>query len=135
MATKAPLDLHEGSIAKFFVRDRAGAVEKDDALQLVHDSVAGVRGSAEQIAAMFDATMADTSRTESARLIAVKQGVEKIAKAAGERLDRAADKIKAELAAIDRATGAPPPPMDAQSIQIDSDIRRHLASLNETDRG
>lgn len=133
MTTKKPIDLTAKSIAKFFERDRTGAVIPDAALQAVHDAVASVEASADQIASMFDAVMQDSSRTEGQRLIEAKKGVERIANAAGAKLDAAADRIKTELAAIDRATSAPPP-MDAQAIQIASDIRRALAGMSAKDR-
>ena len=133
---KAPLTLNELLVAKHFARDPVThAIVPDAVLRDLHDAMSAGRSHAEQIAAAHTAIMADTTKTEAARLIAAKQTVAKLAQAAAGRLDKAHKSASDELARIVEETAAPPSPITAAELQLQSEIRDRLARMDDKKRG
>lgn len=128
---RKPVSLHEHFAEQFHQRDAVtGAITPDAAIEA---AVAGLRGARElvqQISASYDAIMSDGSRNVPARYVAARQMVLKLSQQASHAIDKARERMLAELSRIRQDTAAPKPPPTATEEAIETEITARLAGMS-----
>jgi hypothetical protein len=135
MALKMSPAIDERAIQHFAQRDpKTGAAVSDDALDPLVDAMKHAREEAARLVQVEQASMADASLPRAAALLQVANAALKSGQRVAAKLDAARGKAKAELAALDKRTGCPPPPRDAVALGLEQEIRARLAAMPESER-
>lgn len=135
MAIKVPVDLNEAFVEKHAEIDRTtGAPVTDPVMNGLSNAVKQAREQAGMLANLEKAALADRTQTPEAHVVRIAAAASKAGERIGVQLDAARTRAKAEIAAIEKRTGAPPPPKDSVALSIESDITRALASMGDKER-
>jgi hypothetical protein len=135
MTLKLPPSLHEGMVEQFAKRDRhTGRIVDDEYIGGLSRAVKLARESADALANLEQAALADSTQTREAALLQVSGAALKSGERVAKALDAARGRVQAEIALIDRQTGTPPPPKDAVEVSLESDIRNRLSQMPTKER-
>lgn len=130
MALKIPLDLNERFIDLHAETDPlTGNPVADPVLSAMSNAVKLAREQATALANLEKAAMADRTQTAEANVLRVAAAAAKSGERVAAQLDAARTRAKAEIANIEKRTGAPPPPKDSLALSIEAEIRARLANM------
>ncbi|RWA79896.1 hypothetical protein [Mesorhizobium sp.] len=135
MALKIPLDLNEAFVSRHAEIDpTTGTPVPEPVLDGLANAVRLAREQATVLANLEKAAMADRSQTAEANVLRVAAAAAKSGERVAAQLDAARTRAKAEIANIEKRTGAPPPPKDSLALSIEAEIRARLAAMGDKER-
>lgn len=135
MALKISPAIDERTLTPFIERDPlTGKTVADPAVDGLAEALKHAREEAARLVKLDEAALADASQPKEAALLMVANAATKSGERVAARLDAARAKAQADIAALDKKTGCPPPPKDAVGLALEQEIRTRLAALPEKER-
>ena len=135
MAIAVPIDLNEQFIDRLAEIDpTTGAPVTDPVMSGLSNAVKLAREQATALANLEKAALADRTLTPEANVLRVATAASKTGERVAAQLDAARTRAKAEIANIEKRTGAPPPPKDSVALSIEAEIRARLAAMCDKER-
>ncbi|GLS35368.1 hypothetical protein GCM10010869_09560 [Mesorhizobium tianshanense] len=136
MALHVPIDLDERFIDRCAETDPLTRTPiADPVLSGLSSAVKLAREQATSLAAYEAAALADKTQTPEANVLRIAAAAGKTGERVAAQLDAARTRAKAEIANIEKRTGAPPPPKDAIALAMEAEIRTRLANMTPKQRG
>jgi hypothetical protein len=130
----ALLPLDPNNLARLYKRSADGERISDPALDALSAALGVAFQSGEKISALASALKDDLTIAPAARALKLRETALKLGASAAAKLDAAKERALREMEAVERQTGSPPPPANPLAMQLEAELRAHLASMKQSER-